>query len=95
MGVEKYLVLVSRSRLTSFLFRGIELHLILQWGWNWLDFIGGVKINSIFVWGIEFDLVRGLGSELTCFLCEELKLTVVGPKLTCFQCDRLTWFLCA
>ena len=34
-----------------------------------------------------------LGSEVTFFLCEELKLTLCGPKLTCFDYDRWTSFL--
>ena len=51
------MVLVRGSNLTRFLCGGIEIDLILEWGSNWLDFISGVKINLIFVRGIEIDRV--------------------------------------
>ena len=37
--------------LTWFLCRGIGADLLLEWGSNWLDVIGGVEINQIFLCG--------------------------------------------
>ena len=94
-GGEKFLVLVCRSKLNCILCGSIGVDLILEWGSNWLDFSTGVEIISIFVWGVEFDLVTVLGWKVKWFLCGGSKLTVCGPKLTCFECDdRLTCFLC-
>ena len=66
--VQKYLVLVYGSKLTWFLWAGIEIGLILDWGSIWHDFSSGVEINLIFLWGIEFDLVLVLGSKVTFFV---------------------------
>ena len=85
------------SKLTCFLVLclGIRVDFIFVWGTNWFDFSGGVEINLTSVYGIEFDFILVLGSQLTGLLCGVSKLTVCGPKLTFFKCgDRLNLFLC-
>ena len=52
--------------INSVLCGGLEIGWILEWRSKWLDFCSGVEINLIFVWGIEFDLVLVLGSNVAC-----------------------------
>ena len=75
VGDEKYFVLVSGSSLTWFLCRGIVS----------LHFTGGVEIDSIFVWEIEFNFILfSVGIEI-CFLCGGSKLTCVRAEIDFFS----------
>ena len=94
VGVGKYLGFGCASNLRCFLWLGIEIDLILEWGSNRLDFSCGVKMNLIFVWDRSW-LRLSVGVERTWFLWWVSKSAVCWPKLTCFECDgRLVWFWC-
>ena len=89
-GVEKYLVLVCRSKLTCFLCGDIEID---------LNFNSGVEINLIFLWGIKFDLVLVLGGGRNWFgfwMRANRLVLVWASMLTWFMSgwSILTWFQC-
>ena len=101
-GVEKYLVLVSGSKLTCFLCRGIEISLISQSGSNWLDFSDGVEIQLICV-GDRNWLRFSVGIKMDCVWAEIEFLLVwwlIGLVLVrVFQIDsvlgcgsQIAWF---
>ena len=108
VAVKKNLFLVSGSKLSRFLCRGIEIDLIGGWHRNWLSFSDAVEISLVFWRGIEIDLVLMWVSKLI-FLERGVEIdfvVVFGRPLFGFHVWieiylvlvrrwRLTWVFCA
>ena len=90
-AVESDLLIVSGTKWTCFLCRGIELDLVLEWDRNWLDFSDGVQINLSFLWGSNLtgSQCRGRNGFFLCVSFDKGLVLVSGSTLTLLFCDDI------